>query len=97
MTRLAKLTVVAAATAATLFMIQPLQAVTAVVPHSVILNQVDQASTNLVQHVRRGGRGGGFGRGGFSRGGGAYWRRGGINRGWRFRYFLFSAGLFGDR
>ena len=70
---------------------QPSQAVTPLVqPHSIVLDQATQTG-NLVEHVRRGGFGGGgrgfsrggFSRGGFGRGGSMYWRRGGVGRrGW---------------
>jgi hypothetical protein len=88
MHKLLKSSLVAAfVTSSGLFAAGPLHAVTAVVqPHSIVLDEVAQAG-DLVQHIRRGGRGG-MGRGGFNRGGfrggrSMYWRRGGINRGWR--------------
>jgi hypothetical protein len=91
----------AVVTASGLVAVGPLHAVTAVVqPHSIVLDQATQAG-NIVEQVRRGGRGG-LSRGGFNRGairGGRsmYWRRGGINRGWRGGRWAGRPGWRGGR
>src|SRR5262245_49010762 len=105
MHKLLKLSLLAAVvTASGLVAVGPLHAVTAVVqPHSIVLDQATQAG-DIVQHVRRGfggGRGGisrgGFNRGAFRGGRSMYWRRGGINRGWRGGRWAGRPGWRGGR
>jgi hypothetical protein len=100
MHKLLKSSLFAAVVAASgLVAVGPLHAVTAVVqPHSIVLDQATQAG-NIVQHVRRGFRGGGrsFSRGGFRGGRSMYWRRGGINRGWRGGRWAGRPGWRGGR
>jgi len=93
MTTLMRAIALAAVTAvAALFIAQPVQAATAAVqPHSIIF---DHASDTLIENV---GRRGGWGRGGYRRGGWGY--RGGIYRrgGWGYRRGLYRRGLYGSR
>src|SRR4029453_9768613 len=73
-----------ATTAAALFFAQPVQSATTVLqPHSILLDQANQVSTERVIPV---GRGWGGGHGHWGGGGGMMWRRGGMggwgHRGW---------------
>src|SRR4029453_10795557 len=80
-----------ATTAAALFFAQPVQSATTVLqPHSILLDQANQVSTERVIPVGRGWGGGhgpwGGGQGHWGGGGGMMWRRGGMggwgHRGW---------------
>ncbi len=93
MTTHMRATILAALTAAAaLFPTQSVQAATAAVqPHSIIF---DQASDALIENV---GRRGGWGHGGYRRGGWGY-RRGVYRRGgWGYRRGVYRRGLYGSR
>ena len=78
MAMLMKATLLAAATTAATLFAQPAQSATTVLqPHSILLDQANQASTEQVVPVGRGFGGGGRGFGG----GGMMWRHGGMG-GW---------------